>query len=50
MTREKVAKLLSVSVSWVKKQPIPKVRLGHCTVRYRAGTVRQYLRSRPETI
>ena len=50
LTREKVANLLEVSLSWVKKQPIPKVRLGHCTVRYRVGSVRQYLRNHPETI
>ncbi len=50
LTREKIAGLLGVSAAWVKKWGIPRVRLGHKTVRYRAGTVRRHLRSIQEII
>ena len=49
LTREKIANLLGVSAAWVKKWGIPKVRLGHKTVRYRVGTVRRCLRNYQET-
>ncbi len=50
LTREAVAGLLEVSAAWVKKWGIPRVRLGHKTVRYRAGTVRRCLRNFQERI